>query len=242
MCLTYNSNISRIILHYFISMSNLDVRFVSLNEDSWYHIFKLPSSIFNYFKDEIEISKQNNIDIRNTLAGNISSSLRIEDPKNLFIDKIFNPLFFSKYQEKFNHIVQIYTRRNIIYDSTPLSLEPVIGNMWVNFQKKYEFNPLHDHNGMFSFVIWVKIPYDLEEEKKTDIAKSSIYDGSIGNFSFVYKNETSIQLEFIPMLKKMEGYCVIFPAHLHHMVYPFYTSDEERISISGNIFFKQVKV
>jgi hypothetical protein len=114
--------------------------------------------------------------------------------------------------------------------------------MWVNFQKKYEYNPLHNHNGMFSFVIWIKIPYNLEKEKENDIAKNSIYDGSIGNFSFIYKTETSIQMEFIPMEKKMEGYCTIFPAHLHHMVYPFYTSDEERVSISGNIFFKEIKV
>ena len=33
----------------------------------------------------------------------------------------------------------------------------------------------------------------------------------------------------------MEGYMVMFPSETQHCVYPFYTSDEERISISGNL-------
>ena len=28
---------------------------------------------------------------------------------------------------------------------------------------------------------------------------------------------------------------LLFPSSLHHMVYPFYNSDEERVTISGNI-------
>ena len=31
----------------------------------------------------------------------------------------------------------------------------------------------------------------------------------------------------------------MFPSYLNHMVYPFYTSDEYRISMSGNIFKEQ---
>ena len=35
-----------------------------------------------------------------------------------------------------------------------------------------------------------------------------------------------------------EGYMVFFPAKLRHMVYPFYETDEPRISIAGNIWYK----
>jgi len=35
--------------------------------------------------------------------------------------------------------------------------------------------------------------------------------------------------------KSWEGTIIMFPAFLHHMVHPFYTSDEYRISISGNL-------
>ena len=44
--------------------------------------------------------------------------------------------------------------------------EFVLKKLWVNYQKKYDFNPIHIHSGVFSFVIWVQIPYDLTEERK----------------------------------------------------------------------------
>ena len=33
-----------------------------------------------------------------------------------------------------------------------------------------------------------------------------------------------------------EGTMVLFPSQLRHQVYPFYNCDEERVSISGNVF------
>jgi len=38
-------------------------------------------------------------------------------------------------------------------------------NLWVNFQKKYEFNPFHMHDGLYSFVLWHKVPYKIDDEK-----------------------------------------------------------------------------
>ena len=35
--------------------------------------------------------------------------------------------------------------------------------------------------------------------------------------------------------KSFENKMIIFPAELHHLVYPFYTSDDYRITVSGNI-------
>ena len=37
-------------------------------------------------------------------------------------------------------------------------------NTWVNFQKKHEFNPIHTHDGVFSFVIWHKVPFTQKDE------------------------------------------------------------------------------
>jgi len=121
------------------------------------------------------------------------------------------------------------------YVETPSS--PSLKKLWVNFQKKYEFNPLHDHSGLFSFVIWMKIPYNLEDEKNLDFVKHSKSTHSVGNFVFV---PPGMNLQIIDMEKDIEGCCAVFPAYFHHMVYPFYTSDEERITISGNIFFDRV--
>ena len=37
------------------------------------------------------------------------------------------------------------------------------------------------------------------------------------------------------MEKDIEGYMVMFPSRLMHQVFPFYESDKERITISGNV-------
>jgi len=105
---------------------------------------------------------------------------------------------------------------------------------WVNYQQKYEFNPVHDHTGEYSFVYWVKIPYDLEEEYKNP-AVVNARDRCVSQFNFVYTNLLGMVSNLqIPLTKDHEGCMVIFPACLKHVVYPFYTSDDMRISISGN--------
>ena len=42
----------------------------------------------------------------------------------------------------------------------------VLDKFWVNYQYKTEFNPYHDHSGVYSFAIWLKIPYDWEDQHK----------------------------------------------------------------------------
>jgi len=37
--------------------------------------------------------------------------------------------------------------------------------------------------------------------------------------------------------KSFENKLLMFPASYNHQVYPFYTSDEERITVSGNVRF-----
>jgi hypothetical protein len=38
----------------------------------------------------------------------------------------------------------------------------------------------------------------------------------------------------LPVDETWEGKFAVFPAELHHQVYPFYSTDEVRISLSGN--------
>ena len=113
-------------------------------------------------------------------------------------------------------------------------------SLWVNKQKKYEFNPLHTHPSVLSFVIWVKIPYRLEDEINyfpqitgTDLGSGNVHTSK---FFFVYVDTLgSIKQLPIPVDSSYEGTIMMFPSALNHGVYPFYTSDEYRISVSGNI-------
>jgi hypothetical protein len=108
-------------------------------------------------------------------------------------------------------------------------------NLWVNFQKKHEFNPAHLHTGIFSFVIWIKIPYELENEDKI-FPSVNEQDRRTSKFTFHYSNILGQHSGMaIPVDKTFEGKMLFFPAGLTHSVNPFYTSDEYRISIAGNV-------
>ena len=96
--------------------------------------------------------------------------------------------------------------------------ELCLSGLWVNYQKQNDFFPIHTHNGVYSFVVWMKIP---------------------SNFVFNYSNiiGKSVPFEF-EMNTSIEGTMVLFPSNLQHSVYPFYNCKEERVSISGNVSLK----
>jgi hypothetical protein len=107
--------------------------------------------------------------------------------------------------------------------------------MWVNFQQKHEFNPVHHHNEIFSFVCWLKIPYNIEDELNASHTKETNAKAA-STFQFLYPNILGqLTLETLYVDKDWEKRIVLFPAHLSHCVYPFSTSDDYRISISGNL-------
>jgi len=188
-------------------------------------------------KDEINhlwrCIKSGGEDNKSGLAGNISSSNLIKDEGNLFYDNIL-----SKFIEKYDQEYPRYTSKAFrINPEVASEVCYTLSTMWVNRQKQYEFNPLHDHLGLFSFVVWMKIPTNWKDQKKIPISKES-NSSSISNFSFSYTNILGESWEqHINMSSEMEGVIVFFPSSLRHQVYPFFNCEEERISISGNIVF-----
>ena len=109
-------------------------------------------------------------------------------------------------------------------------------NLWVNFQKKHEYNPIHNHTGVYSFVIWYQVPYTFEDEQKYSFSNPPCQHGQ---FIFItptlFNIRSSLETTHLNIDKSKEGYVAIFPSSLQHLVYPFYSSDEYRITIAGNI-------
>jgi hypothetical protein len=118
-------------------------------------------------------------------------------------------------------------------------------DLWVNFQKKHEYNSLHTHGGDYSFILYVKIPYDLEEEKNLPLNKNQVDFGKVyTNLTFRFLDPRArggIARAEVPVDKSYEGKILFFPAWLNHEVMPFYTSEEYRISVSGNINAVQIQ-
>ena len=63
-----------------------------------------------------------------------------------------------------------------------------------------------------------------------------ITDNQISNFGFTYQDILGTTKNYYyNMEKDIEGYLVLFPSKLLHLVNPFYDCEDERITISGNI-------
>ena len=213
---------------------------IDLGMQTMAQLFKLPKDMIDYLWERIDIAKKKQICRKKHLAGKISHSYLLEDPQNLVIQNLNNILFNSIDNPKMFEFMNMEIGNK--YDQSR-SLQPYLENIWVNFQKKGEFQPLHSHGGMFSFVIWMDIPYHPKDEAKLSFTRSNSSGSTCGNFSFVTSNETSrsVREYFIELSPEKNGYCCFFPSDLCHQVYPFYTSDKDRISISGNISHKSTK-
>ena len=190
---------------------------------------QLPKDTVDSLWKLIEESKKQPEDMKSELAGNISSSIRLDGNSPLIEDFVTN-------------VIRSFIEQNINSFGPPwrATMEKgqgfILESLWANFQKKHEFNPPHDHSGVYSFVIWMQIPTSYAEQKKLPICANSNADNHISNFAFSYTNTLGrISTFAYNMEKEAEGYMVMFPSELKHEVFPFYENDGERISISGNV-------
>tara|TARA_B110000503_G_scaffold12801_1_gene17435 strand:+ start:22393 stop:23052 length:660 start_codon:yes stop_codon:yes gene_type:complete len=194
---------------------------------------KLPDSIFSLLKDEVkkmQLDLENNTQYQSTLAGHITHAYQIVDTVPLLAPFV-------------EHLVDIFNDRWNYKDTAIMSpletFQTELSSCWVNFQQKYEFNPPHVHRGLMSFVIWVQIPYDLEQESAQFPLTA---EQKASKFQFHYTTSLGdIRTVTLNVDKSMEGVICLFPAAMMHSVNPFYTSDDYRISVSGNIGFKAPK-
>ena len=165
------------------------------------------------------------------LAGNIRKEYILEQSHSI-IRQLTYPLVME-YENHFNFLK--------CFDMMTQNFPIELGKCWVNFQKKGEFNPVHSHDGIWSFVIYISVPFNIEEELKHSPGYESNNNCS-GHFQFLYTNALgNINQNTIPVDKSFENTILVFPSKLVHTVYPFFTSDDYRISISGNYYFDNSK-
>ena len=172
-------------------------------------------------------------DYKHSLAGNIDSSNLLLDRSDWFFRTTVRPLIVE-YEKQFGCLGNNFPSNQ--------RFEYHMNTWWVNYQKKNEFNPVHNHTGVYSFVIWMKIPTDYEEQKKNSIALTS-NSFTISNFELYYSNIFGEPTSHIYRMKPaVEGTMLFFPSKMRHSVYPFYNCDDERISVSGNVMLDSSKL
>ncbi len=102
-----------------------------------------------------------------------------------------------------------------------------IDTMWINYQHQYDFNPVHTHRGVLSFVIFCQVPKRIFTKQAVSNTKDS------GKILFLHGEEDHPFASTLYPVTPYENLIFIFPNNLHHTVPPFFT-DDERISVSGN--------
>ena len=164
-----------------------------------------------------EEARKKNKDFRSNLAGIIKEEYAYEDRKD-YVEEIsqFLTVYDAAYQKW----------KNEEYKVKP---EYILNSLWINYMKKNEYNPPHDHSDYLSFVIFLKVPEEITKEQEEFVGNSA----GPGSLSFLYGegNRQSITYQSV---KPKERDIFIFPAWIKHYVAPFY-SDVTRISVSGNI-------
>ena len=137
-------------------------------------------------------------------------------------------------KEYVSEIAQFLTVYDLAYQkwkSEEYKVKPeyILNSLWVNFMKKSEYNPPHDHSDFLSFVIFLKVPEEITKEQEKFIGNSA----GPGSLTFLY-GEGNRQAITYQSVKPQERDIFIFPAWIKHYVAPFY-SDVTRISVSGNV-------
>jgi len=165
-------------------------------------------------KDDRGIYKMNEF-----LAGQIEREYQLEKSKQHIVP--FLEEMGREYQKNWDY----YQGQDLKIDS-----------LWVNLQQKTEYNPIHKHDGVLSYVAWLDVPYKHDNEVNLKRSRESRTKHFSASFQFIYSTVIgTISNEIYKVENGWEGRIVMFPSELLHIVYPFYTSDGYRISIAGNL-------
>ena len=182
---------------------------------------RLPTDLFTKLKKECQNDKKLK-EMKSGLTGKGA-------PKHFYIEECFPELkkyvryCAEAYEKKFKYIDTL----KFLSKNAPL----LVTRPWLNVQKRYEFLPMHDHDGILSYNIWIQIPYDSKKEFEGG--------GSAAQLQFVYPmSHGGLGSHKFNLSKEDEGKLIMFPSLFVHTVCPFYTSEDVRLSVAGNILLE----
>ena len=176
-----------------------------------YHA-KLDEKTLNEIKNLCSKDKQK--DFRINLAGHLDHEYKIDPIK---LESVLNPVF-----ENFYNVHKKFYNKDAELQ--------YVREAWVNYMKKGDFNPLHNHLGCdWSGVIYLQMPDELLEEQRSWVGRGMRPGGILFqqklDLTPLFVNEVS----FYPEI----GDIFIFPSKLKHTVFPF-KSNGERITVAFN--------
>ena len=174
-------------------------------------------------------------------AETTQKSKHIQDKNNWLYENVLKEVSEHLYFKDWNHYFEV-----VIKKSKPPPIF-TLKALWVNYQKQGEFFPPHGHGGLYSFVIFMKIPTHWKEQHTIPNNETTAFviplPSYVSDFQFILgEGQGPAQPISIPLCPEDEGRMVFFPAWLLHQVLPFYGTEEDRITVSGNIVIEEMEM
>jgi len=193
------------------------LRYTHMNWGPFVLKTKLPDYIIKKLKTEGKKAKES---YNHALAGHI-------DNQFLYPEKV-QQWFYNE----IHPVIQAYRNGHCKFHGIEeLNVDFKADDLWVNFMKAGDFNPIHTHDGDYSFVVFVDVPKQLEVEQKK-FEGTSAQPGAL-LFEYTQQAKPRWATTGSHVLPKT-GDMIMFPALLQHWVCPF-KSKVTRISVSGNL-------
>lgn len=165
-------------------------------------------------------------DYRSQLAGNIAEEYTFEET---FLESKGLDTEIKVAVTQYLASVSRAIRRDVVIPFEYMELS----EMWINYMKKGEWNPRHNHTGQVSLVIFLKVPEEIAAENTTEESVKKSNSPTSGKLQFSYGEHMKLSSSTFNVTPK-EGDVYLFPSALYHQVYPF-ISNTERVSVSLNI-------
>ena len=145
------------------------------------------------------------------------------DDDNRFQKEVLNPII-QEYVADYGFPEKLKTTH--IHDLT-------FQKFWANYTGKGEYQALHNHDAIWSFVIWLKLPAVANDDQSV---KEAMHPDA-GDFILTYSDIIGRTRKVNWKLEKQynEGHMLLFPSDLYHAVYPHFQTDEKRLSLAGDI-------
>ena len=190
--------------------------------------------------EDAKIVRKEAIPARDILVGKIKDEFLFNNALTRKWEEILKPYFMNYLMSCAHRLSQNSMTLPDYHENTWQTIWQTIAieKLWINYQKKNEYNPQHIHSGVISFVIYLDVPQQIFQEENTDTGP---LPGTIqfvtGMPNFFDENKNVVErlqsyVSYAAFSPKSKDF-LIFPAYLNHSVAPF-SADVERVSVSGN--------
>ena len=107
------------------------------------------------------------------------------------------------------------------------TLEPrpiALTTAWCNLQQSGEYFAAHTHNGVFSFALWLTVPFTQADERAWREARGKS-GRETASFQFHYTDALGrITPNVLEVDREWERTIVVFPGEMMHSVTPYYST------------------